>query len=106
MNTVDVKISSRARSLLNTAAKWNRSETSECAPNPKTDGLFCALVQARLDITGDSKTRTAAFAEARAVVEELTQGRKYEHRLMEYNNDRNTTFRDVENVLQLVLIPG
>ena len=45
------------------------------------------------------KHRGAALQEARFVIDEIAADRNYEHRLMIYNNDRTTTFADIQEVL-------
>ncbi len=39
--------------------------------------------------------------ETRFVIDEIAPNRKYDHRLMGYNNDKTTTFGDVKKVIRL-----
>jgi len=99
---VDLKIVKRAREILNSPAKWNRADNRVCPESAKTVSLYCALQVATKDVTGDANHRGAALQEARFVVDEISFGRNYEHRLMNYNNDPTTTFEDVQEVLGIV----
>ena len=42
----------------------------------------------------------------RRVIEELNPGRRFEHRLMDYNNLPTTSFADIKRVLQLGKLEG
>ena len=57
---------------------------------------------ATVEVTGKTNHRGASLQETRFVVEEITVGRNYEHRLMNYNNDPTTTFNDIQEVLGIV----
>ena len=97
----DVKIIRRAERILNSPKKWNRHDNRQCPPDAKTFSIYCALEKATFEITGDFKHRGAAMQEARFVIDELTKDRDYDHRLMDYNNDPRTTFKDVQKVFRL-----
>ena len=69
----------------------------------RTFSLYCALEKATDEVTGGFKQRGAAMQEARFVIDEaLAKGNKYEHRLKDYNNDRTTTFADVQRFFRLL----
>jgi len=99
---VDLKIVKRARELLDSPSKWNRADNRECQAGVKTFSLYCALQTATDEITAKTNHRGAALQEARFVVDEITTDRKYDHRLMDYNNDPTTTFNDIQEVLSIV----
>jgi hypothetical protein len=99
----DVKIAQRARQILNEPSKWNRADTRICPADAKTFSLYCALEQATAEVAGSFEHRGAAMQEARFVIDEvLAKGNKYEHRLRDYNNDRTTTFADVQKFIRLL----
>jgi len=98
---VDLKIVKRAREILNSPAKWNRADNRVCPESAKAVSLYCALQVATKEVTGNANHRGAALQEARFVVDEISFGRNYEHRLMNYNNDPTTTFEDVQEVLAI-----
>jgi hypothetical protein len=100
----DLLIVQRARQILDLPAKWNRADTRNCPPEAKTFSLYCALERATREVGGDFEHRAAPTQEARFVVEEVAPDwqRKYNHRLMDYNNDPATTFRDIQKVFRLL----
>jgi hypothetical protein len=52
-------------------------------------------------VLGEYDHRRAALQEVRVVVEEATQQRRFEHRLMDFNNLSETRFDDVKRVLRM-----
>lgn len=53
--------------------------------------------------TGDFEHRGAAMQEARFVIDEvMAKGNHYEHRLMNYNNDPTTSFRNIQETLGIL----
>jgi hypothetical protein len=84
----DLQIVKRAREILDSPSKWNR--------------LYCALQMATNEVSGKAAHRGAALQEARFVIDEIAAERKYEHRLMNYNNDPTTTFTDIQEVFRIV----
>ena len=99
----DVRIAQRAREILNSPAKWNRKDNRICPKSATTFSLYCALEKATDEISGNFEHRGAAMQEARFVIEEVQPDwRKYQHRLMDYNNDPKTTFEDIQKVLRLL----
>ncbi len=103
VSPVDLKIAKRAREILNSPAKWNRSDTRVCPPSAKTFSLYCAIEKATGDVGGHFEHRSAAMQQARMVIEEVyPDWQRYEHRLKDYNNDPHTTFADIQKVLRLL----
>lgn len=99
----DVKIAQRAREILATPAKWNRADNRKCPDDAKTFSLYCALEKATTEVSGKFAHRGAAMQEARFVIDDIAPNKdKYEHRLMDWNNDPITTFADLQKVLRLI----
>jgi hypothetical protein len=98
---VDLQIAKRAREILDSPSKWNRADNRECPAEAKTFSLYCALQLATIELGGKAEHRGAALQEARFVIDEIAADRKYEHRLMNYNNDPTTTFADIQEVLRI-----
>jgi hypothetical protein len=99
----DLKIVQRAWIILNLPSRWNRADTRVCPPNAKTFSLYCALEKATGEVSGDFKHRGAAMQEARFVIDQIAPNRnKYQHRLMDYNNDPTTTFADTQKFFRLL----
>lgn len=103
MTKADLQIAEHAQKILDSPAKWNRADTRKCPTEAKTFSLYCALEKATYEVTGKFEHRGAAMQEARFVIEEVVPDwQKYNHRLMGYNNDPNTAFADIQNVLRLL----
>jgi len=99
----DLRIVHLARQILNDSSKWNRADTRNCPADANVFSLYCALEKATKEVTGSFQHRGAAMQEARFVIDEIAPNRKkYEHRLMDYNNDPSTTFADIQKVFDLV----
>ena len=97
----DLQIVRRAREILDSPSKWNRADNRECPAGAKTFSLYCALEKATVEVVGKAEHRGAALQQARFVIDEIAADRKYEHRLMKYNNDPATTFADIQEVLRI-----
>jgi hypothetical protein len=102
VSKTDIDIVKRAQEILNSPAVWNRNDNRVCPKDAKKFSLYCALEKATDEVTANFEHRGAAMQEARFVIEDIAPGRKYEHRLMGYNNDKRTTFADIQKVLQLL----
>jgi hypothetical protein len=99
----DLQIVQRARDILSSPAKWNRTDTRVCPETAKTFSLYCALEKATDKVSGKFDHRGAAMQEARFVIDDIAPNRKnYQHRLMGYNNDPTTTFADIQKVFRLL----
>jgi hypothetical protein len=93
----DIQIVRRARQILDSPQKWNRADNRICPERETTFSLYCALEKATLEVTGDFAHRGAAMQEARFVIDDdLAPNNNYHHRLMDYNNDPQTSFVDVQ----------
>jgi hypothetical protein len=99
----DVRIVQRAKQILNSPEKWNRADNRICPAQAKTLNLYCALEKATDEVSSNFKHRGAAMQEARFVIEDAAPDwKKYDHRLMGYNNDPKTTFADIQKVFGLL----
>jgi len=99
----DVRIVQRARQILSSPEKWNRADNRVCPVEAKTFSLYCALEKATNEVSGSFEHRGAAMQEARFVIEDVAPDwKKYNHRLMDYNNDPKTTFADIQKVFALL----
>lgn len=93
----DVRILERADVLLSGEGVWNRADTRQCPEGAVKLSLFCALHRATIEVLGEYDHRRAALQEVRFAIEE--RGKDYEHRLMGFNNDTDTSFLDTKQVL-------
>lgn len=101
VSRADVDILDRATSLLASESDWNRNDTRVCPPDAKTLSLFCALQKASVQVLGAYDHRRVALQEVRFAIEDVTGGREFEHRLMDFNNLPETSFNDVKKVLSI-----
>lgn len=103
VSRADVRIVQRAQEILNSPSKWNRADTRDCFADAKTFSLYCALEKATNEVSGKFEHRGAAMQEGRFVIDEMApNGKNYEHRLKDYNNDPATTFADIDNFFRFL----
>lgn len=97
----------RASELLDSEAAWNRNDDRQCADDEANNkrSLYCALERASRDVQGThdprvvANHRRVALQEVRFAIEDATQGRQLNHRLMDFNNLPDTDFADIQGVL-------
>jgi hypothetical protein len=97
----DLKILKRADEILSNESKWNRKDDRTCKPDATTWSLFCALHQASIEVLGEYDHRRVALQEVRFAIEDVSKGKEFEHRLMDYNNLPTTQFKDIKLVLKM-----
>jgi hypothetical protein len=97
----DIRILERTRLLLWTDSVWNREDNRKCPSNPSKWSLFCALTQATAEVSGGVHYRQPALQTVREVLNEVDGGRIRLHRLMEYNNDPQTSLDDIYHLLEI-----
>lgn len=95
---LDREIIRRAAAILSSDAVWNRADNRKCKPAATTWSIYCALEQASIEVTGGFHHRRPALELVRILVEDRTKGRDYNHRLMDYNNDKSTHLDDVRSL--------
>jgi hypothetical protein len=99
--TDDIRIIQRTLQLLSDVKVWNKEDNRKCPQNPSKWSLFCALTQATTEISGGVHYRQPALQAVREVLNEVDGSRVRLHRLMEYNNDPDTTLEDIHNLLKI-----
>jgi hypothetical protein len=101
-DSVDLRIIQRADSILSDSLKWNKHDDRECTDDIATGNysLYCALYKASIDIAGEYVHRRAAMQIVRFTLEKYDSGRVTNHRLMDWNNHPETTFKEVKKVLK------
>jgi hypothetical protein len=95
--------SSARTSCLSSPARWDRHDTRICLPSATSFSLYCALQKASLDLFSEYGHRAIALEEVRFAIEDVTDGRKFSHRLKDFNNLPSTEFRDVKTVLTIAI---
>ena len=81
--------------------QWDRTDDRTCSPDTSQYSLFCALQKASIEILGEYQHRRVAIQEVRFAIEDVSGGREFEHRLMDFNNLEQTTFADIKKVLSI-----
>jgi hypothetical protein len=97
-NVLDREIVKRADAILSSDAVWNRADNRKCDAAATTWSIYCALEAATREVTGGFHHRRPALETVRVIVEERTKDRNYNHRLMDYNNDKSTRLSDVRTL--------
>jgi hypothetical protein len=95
---LDRRIVQSADAILMSPSVWNRADNRKCPAAATSWSIYCALERAEIEVTGGYHHRRPAMELVRRIIEERTAGRRYHHRLMEYNNDRTTSLSDVHAV--------
>jgi len=54
-----------------------------------------------METLGEYNHRRVAMQEVRFAIEDVSEGREFQHRLMDFNNLSSTTFSDIHKVLQI-----
>ena len=102
-NAVDEKIVRRAAAILSSEKVWNRADDRNCPAAAKTWSIYCAMEKATIEVSGGFHHRRPALQFVREIVDKRTAGRRYHHRLMDYNNDPTTRLSDVQSLFQEAL---
>jgi hypothetical protein len=97
----DLLILKRTDEILSDETTWNRKDDRTCDPEEKVWSLFCALQKASVEVLGKYDHRRAALQEVRFAIEDVTKGREFEHRMMDFNNLATTQFKDIKQVLRI-----
>ena len=97
----DFQILKRAKEILSDEAVWDRNDDRNCEKTDQKWSLFCALWKASIEITGEYQHRRVALQEVRFAIEDVSGGKAYKHRLMDFNN--TSPFSDIHKVLQIAL---
>lgn len=95
---VDIEILDGALALLDDERHWNHKDDRLCFRDEEWS-LFCALAKASVDVTGEYRHRRVALQEARFTINDNFHDRWKKHQLMDFNNNKDTTFDDVRRVL-------
>jgi len=97
-SSIDLEILKKANKILKDEKSWEKKPLKICQESKKHD-LFCALEEASIEITGNYRHTQPALQEVRLVIEERYSERWENHRFEDFNSHKETTFKDVKNVL-------
>ncbi len=97
----DLHVIARTREILDSADKWNHTDSGTCAADATTFSLLCALQKASVEVNGTFDNRGAAVQEVRFSIDDLVGNAKhYNSRLTDFNNDPDTTFDGIQQALR------
>jgi len=102
-SAIDRDIVKRARAILSSEAVWDRADDRQCDAGDTSWSIYCAMKTATVEVAGAFHHRRPALQVVRQIVDERTEGRAYEHRLRDYNNDPTTRLADVSSMFQEAL---
>lgn len=100
---LDETIVKRAAHMLSSTAVWNRADNRKCPADAKSWSIYCAMEKATRDVTGGFHHRRPALEVVRVIIDKRTANRPYDHRLMDYNNDKTTTLAEVHSLFREAL---
>jgi hypothetical protein len=101
----DITVITDARQMIASPVKWNRHDTDahHCDAHSTTFTLYCALELSQERVFGTFKHRDSAMQEARFLIEsDFENGQHYTHRLLDFNNDQNVSFADLQHFFDLL----
>jgi len=96
----DLMILDSAAVRLSDELVWDRADDRKCEPQDETFSLYCSLYFGSMDTIGEYQHRRTALQEIRFAIEDATGGRKFDHRMMDFNNLSETSFEDVKDVIK------
>ena len=100
----DLVIINIAKGLLSSEAFWHKEDDRLCHDDlaKKSYSLYCALRIASIEVEEKYNHRNAVLQKLRHLIEEEYPERKWQHRLMDYNNMPETSFDDIVNILEKI----
>ncbi|MEP1094798.1 MAG: hypothetical protein ABJG78_06785 [Cyclobacteriaceae bacterium] len=98
---IDLEVLQRTRQLLGERRSWNHEDDRRCEDDMNSEkwSLYCGLKKVYLELTGDFNHRAAGLNIVRQSITELNPEWKYQHQLMEFNNDE--TYEEIIDLLDL-----
>lgn len=100
----DLEIVRLAKSILSEEQYWNANDDRDCSDDiaNKSFSLYCALRIASLEVENKYNHRNAALQKLRHVIRDKYPERQWNHRLMDFNNMEETTFKDIIETLNKI----
>jgi hypothetical protein len=96
----DLMILDSADVRLSGALVWDRADDRKCGPQDETFSLYCSLYFGSMDTIGEYQHRRTALQEIRFAIEDATDGREFDHRMMDFNNLSETSFDNVKDIIK------
>ena len=101
-DSIDIQILSRANDILSSEAVWSKKDDRKCEDDMDAGkySLFCALYKASIDIAGEYDHRKPGLQQVRWIIDDQYKNRLAGHRLMDFNNHKDTNFDEIKKLLQ------
>ena len=99
-SALDRQVLERAATIITSDSVWNRADNRKCPATATRWSIYCAVERAEVEVTGGFHHRRPAMELVRTIVDERTATKTYQHRLMDYNNDRTTRLDDVRSLFR------
>ena len=98
----DLKIIQIAKKLLSEERYWNKDDDRNCNDDlaNRSYSLYCALRISSLEIEDRYNHRNAALQKLRHLIKSKYPNRKWNHRLMDFNNMEETNYEDIVSILE------
>ena len=98
----DLKIIQLAKDMLSEQKYWHKQDDRICEDDlaNKTYSLFCALKIASLAVEQKYNHRNAVLQKLRHLIKEKDPNKVWNHRLMDFNNQEETSYEDVVSILR------
>lgn len=98
VSQADLDILAKAGALLSSESRWSKDRVSDCMQSEKLD-LYCALERASVEVMGKYIHRQPALQEVRFAIDDHYRERWAKHRLVDFNDNKDTSFADIKSVL-------
>ncbi len=98
---MDLEIIQLAKALLSEEEYWNKNDDRNCEDDVanKSYSLYCALRIASLEKEEYYNHRNATLQKVRHLIDLKFPDRKWQHRLMDFNNMNETAYQDIMDLL-------
>ncbi len=97
----DLRIIAVAQKMLSEEKYWNNEDDRNCDDDlaNKSFSIYCALRIASLEVEEKYNHRNAVLQKLRHLIGERFPNKKWNHRLMDFNNMAEVTFTDIQEML-------
>jgi hypothetical protein len=98
----DLDILNMAQRFLSTPEHWHKEDDRKCQKGIDSGrwSLFCALKHASIESAGEYNHHNTAMQTVRFLIDEFKPDHGYDHTLMDYNNDAETSHGDILTLLE------
>ena len=100
----DLKIVKLAKKLLSDENNWNDTADRNCQDDLANNSfsIYCALRISSLEVESKYNHRNAVLQKLRHLIAEKYPDRKWNHRLMDYNNMKETSHPEIIDILDKI----